>query len=235
MNDRLVMAETTAEATDAVPKPEFVMPTARILEPTLVRELIRQRQKMGIDRWDEVWEGVYVVPPSASNPHHFLASKLITILNPIIANQVRGPAQAGANVSDRRKGWEKSFRCPDVVVVLKEGKAVDCTTHWMGGPDFLIEIESPGDDTYEKIPFYSKIGVRELLIIHHDTRRLRLYRHDGKKLVQVGQADAEGGGPLESEVIPVKFLFKATKAGPRTVVQRTVVQRTGSKRKSWTV
>src|SRR5436305_884473 len=162
MNDRLVLDDTTAEDDAAIPKPEFVMPTARILEPALVRELIRERQTLGIDKCDEVWEGVYVVPPLANNPHQTLVMDFAEIIRALIGRE-NGQVFPGANVSDRRKNWEKSFRCPDVVVVLKDGKAVDCDTHWMGGPDFLIEIESPGDDTYDKIPFYSKLVVRELL------------------------------------------------------------------------
>ena len=43
----------------------------------------------------------------------------------------------------------------------------------MGGPDFLVEVQSPHDDTEVKIPFYSELQVRELLIIHRDTRALR--------------------------------------------------------------
>ena len=33
---------------------------------------------------------------------------------------------------------------------------------WTGAADFIIEITSPRDRTYEKIPFYSRIGVREV-------------------------------------------------------------------------
>src|SRR5215831_2995770 len=97
----------------------------------------------------------------------------------VIVLEARGQVFPGANVSDRRVGWKRKFRGPDVVVVLSGSRAVDCKTHWMGGPDFLIEVQTPGDQTEEKIPFYSEIGVQELLIVHRDTRQLRLYRHNG--------------------------------------------------------
>ncbi len=195
--------------------------TVWIVDPAVSREFIRERQERGIDKWDEVWDGVYVVPPLANNPHQDLALDLATVLHGVIKGEGLGRVQAGANVSDRRQGWDKNFRAPDVVVVLNGGRAVDCTTHWMGGPDFLIEIQSPNDDTDEKIPFYSSLRVRELLIIHRDTRQLRLYRHDGRNLVLVTPSDFEGQQWLVSEVVPLAFRRSGRRSGARTEVRRT--------------
>jgi Uma2 family endonuclease len=215
---------------ETIPKPALVMPRARILEPALVRDLVRQRQVRGIDQYDEVWEGVYVVPPSATNAHQALVFELATILAKVIQHESLGTVLPGVNVSNRRQGWEYSYRCPDVVVVLKEGRAIDCETHWMGGPDFLVEIECPGDETDKKIAYYDQLFVRELLIVHRDSRRLRLYRHDGRALVLAGRGDDEDREPLVSAVVPLKFTWKSTKTGPRTFIQRT-----DGKRNSWTV
>src|SRR5262249_59323091 len=109
-----------------------------------------------------------------------------------------GEVYPGANVSDRRKNWKENYRAPDVVVVLPKSRAVHCGTYLFGGPDFLVEIESPGDDTEEKVPFYGKIGVRELLIVHRDRRTLRLLRHDGRELVLVKPSTLEGKEGLVS-------------------------------------
>ncbi|SRR5579885_759436 len=193
----------------------------RILDPGLSREYIRQRQERGLDQYDEVWEGVYVVPPLANNPHQSLATALASILFYVINLENRGQAQAGANVSDRRDGWEHNYRDPDVVVVLNEGRAVDCGTHWMGGPDFLIEVQSPRDDTEEKIPFYSELQVRELLVIHRDTRHLRLFRHDGEQLTLVAESDPRGRCWLKSEVVPLSFRRKPGRGNPQVEVRRT--------------
>jgi Uma2 family endonuclease len=124
-------------------------------------------------------------------------------------------------VSDRRSGWDRNFRGPDIVVVLNNGLAIDCKTHWFGGPDFLVEVQSPGDQTDAKITFYSKLKVRELLIIQRDTRQLRLYRHNGQQLALVEPSEFQGGRWLRSEVLPLAFRRKALKGGPRTEVQRT--------------
>src|SRR5436309_1159729 len=150
----------------------------RILDPGLIDLFIRDRQERGADGPDETWEGVYTVPPLPNNEHQDVATALASFLFQVVTLEGRGRVQAGANVSDRREGWEHKFRGPDVVVVLNDGKAVDCGTHWIGGPDFLVEVQSPGDATEEKIPFYSALKVKELLIVHRDTRALRLYRHN---------------------------------------------------------
>jgi Uma2 family endonuclease len=193
----------------------------RILEPAIIRELIRDRQQRGIDKYDEVWDGVYVMPPLANNPHQRLVMDSTVILYQVITQEGRGQVLPGANVSDRRHHWDKNFRGPDVVVVLDDSRAVDCTTHWMGGPDFLIEIQSPGDDTDAKLPFYSAVQVRELLIIHRDTRVLRFYRHDGQQLAPVGPVKVEGKEWLTSAVVPLAFRRSGRRRNPRTEVRRT--------------
>jgi Uma2 family endonuclease len=148
----------------------------RILDEEIADELIRERRKKGHDDLDEVWDGVYVVSPLANNPHQTLATRLARILGTVVEDAGLGLVQCGANVSDRAgQDWVENYRVPDVVVALNDTRATDCGTHYCGGPDFLIEVQSPGDETDAKTPFYSRIGVRELPIVHRDTRRLRLY------------------------------------------------------------
>jgi Uma2 family endonuclease len=193
----------------------------RVFEPSLIRQLIKERQQRGIDKDDEVWDGVYVMPPLANNPHQGLVVDLTFILYQVITQEGRGQVLPGANVSDRRRHWDRNFRGPDVVVVLNGSRAVDCVTHWMGGPDFLIEVQSPHDDTDEKIPFYSAVQVSELLIIHRDTRVLRLYRHDGQQLVLVEPVDLQGEQCLASTVVPLAVRRTRHRRRWRTEVLRT--------------
>lgn len=191
----------------------------RILEPLIARDFIRERQGRCVDGPDEVWEGVYVVPPLANNAHQRLVGAYTSILTEVVANA--GQVQPGANVSDRRSGWSHSFRGPDVVVVLNGGIAEDCGTHWFGGPDFLVEVESPRDPIPEKLEFYAKIKVREVLVIHRETRQMTLYRHDGERLVPVPPTDRDGKKWLVSAVVPLAFRRRALKNGVQTDVQRT--------------
>ena len=39
----------------------------------------------------------------------------------------------------------------------------------------VVEIQSPGDETYEKLPFYAELGVSEVWIINRDSRSIEVY------------------------------------------------------------
>lgn len=192
-----------------------------VLDSSKGDDLIQERKRLGLDIYDEVWEGMYVMPSMPSNEHQTLLDDLGDIFTEVIKRPGLGQKLQGANVSDRRKGWEHNYRIPDLLVVLNNSRAVDCGTHFMGGPDFLVEIESPGDDTEEKVPFYSAIGVRELLIIHRDRRTLRLLRHDGTDLVEVATTTREGKQWLVSEVLPLAFRRTTSKGIAKNEVRRT--------------
>jgi Uma2 family endonuclease len=192
-----------------------------IRDAGLVDQLIEERKRKGIDLYDEVWEGMYVMPSMPSNAHQALVGDLDEIFREVVKKAGLGQTYPGANVSDRRKGWNHNYRIPDLLVVLSNSRAIDCDTHFFGGPDFVVEIQSPGDDTEEKVPFYGKVGVRELLIIHRDKRTLRLLRLEGNELVLVKPSLLEGREWLVSEVLPLAFRRTSIKGVARTQVCRT--------------
>jgi hypothetical protein len=192
-----------------------------IRDAGLIDPLIQERKRKGIDLYDEVWEGMYVVPSMPSNAEQLLVGDLGAIFAEVVKRPGMGQVYPGANVSDRRKGWEDNYRVPDLLVVLNDSRAVDCDTHFCGGPDFLVEVQSPGDDTEEKVPFYGKIGVRDLLIAHRDNRTLRLLRLEGEELVLVKPTLLEEKEWLVSAVLPLAFRRTLSKGKPRTQVRRT--------------
>ena len=192
-----------------------------VLDAGLLDLLIQERKRRGIDLYDEVWEGVYVMPMTPSLDHQQLVRRLSTILAEALDPRGKGDVYPGANVSDRRKDWKDNYRIPDIVAVLRNSRAVKCRTYVYDGPDFLVEVESPGDDTEEKVPFYTKIGVRELLIIHRDRRTLRLLRHDGHELALVEPSELDGKDWLVSDVLPLAFRRTTSKGVARTQVRRT--------------
>jgi Uma2 family endonuclease len=206
------------------------MNKALLLDPDILHEMIRQRHEWGIDRYDEVWDGVYILPSMPHLDHQELVHGLEIPLDVVVVQEKRGQLYPGANVSDRRTNWKENFRVPDIVVVLKNSRAVAYAAHFFGGPDFLVEIKSPNDDVDQKIPFYSRIRVQELLIIHRDTREVRLFRHDGEELVQVTPTPFPGGKWLVSKVISLAFRRKTVRG-----VARNQVRRTDGKAGSWVV
>ena len=129
---------------------------AIVLDDTEVRSLIERRRESGADRYDEVWDGVYVMAPLASNEHRRLAFELARVFAE--AAPSGATVLQGANVSDRQEEWEHNYRCPDVVVVLPGGRAIDAGTHWIGGPDLLVEVVSPNDRSRDKLGFYASLA-----------------------------------------------------------------------------
>ena len=146
-----------------------------ILDEELAERLKAERAERGGDRYDEVWEGVYMMAAMPNNEHRFFVSRLARILDEVIHDSGLGQAFPGCNVSDR-EDWEKNFRVPDVAVFLNGTAAIDRNTFWRGGPDFAVEITSRGDKSRDKFEFYASINTREVLIIDRDPWQLELYR-----------------------------------------------------------
>lgn len=132
------------------------MPTL-ILDPPphMLEELLEQRRRMGADRHDEVWNGVYHMVPGPNAPHSFIAHRLAVLLD--------APARAaGLHVGlEFNLGENKdNYRVPDMGVhrALRSGA-------WVPTAAIVVEILSPEDEAWQKLPFYAERGVDELLIV----------------------------------------------------------------------
>ena len=73
-------------------------------------------------------------------------------------------------------GWPNNYRAPDLVILLPERFAIDHNEYFEGGPNVVIEIHSPGDEAYDKLPFYADLRVTEVWIIDRDTCEPELYQ-----------------------------------------------------------
>ena len=189
-----------------------------VLDPLLERQLKAQREASGLDRYDEVWEGVYMMAPLANNEHQGIQSRLVAALQVAVGWDTAVRVLAGANVSDREDDWTHNYRIPDVVVVFPGGAARDCGTHWCGGPDFCVEITSPGDRSRDKLEFYAGVGVRELLLIEREPWAIELYRLAAGRLQLAGRSDAGTAETLASAVVPTSFRLVPGAPRPRIEV-----------------
>jgi len=180
----------------------------------LEEKLRAERQAKGLDRWDEVWEGVYVMPPMPNDEHQEIQAALIGILQHVIKWTGLGEVRGGVNISDREDDWRQNFRCPDVAVFLKGTSARNLQTFWLGGPDFAVEIVSPGDSAWDKLDFYASVGVGELLIIDRLPWKLELYRLNAGRSVEVGNSVSTSSELLQSGVVPLSFRLVAGGARP---------------------
>jgi Uma2 family endonuclease len=129
---------------------------ALILEPRVVDELIAQRRRSGIGRFDEVWEGVLHIVPVLRGEHADVAQQLAEILGPTARS-----AGLFATMSEFNVGVsEHDYRVPDGGIHRARLAGV-----WHDTAALVIEIVSPGDESWDKLPFYAAHGVDEVLIV----------------------------------------------------------------------
>ncbi|MCE3017999.1 MAG: Uma2 family endonuclease [Pirellula sp.] len=177
-----------------------------VCDEEIAEELIAKRQASGGDRYDEVWNGVYVMSPIANNEHQSLATQLACIFGSIIDWRGLGFTLAGANVSDREDDWTKNYRVPDVLVFSNDTKAINRHTHWFGGPELAIEIVSRGDKTLEKLDFYAAVGTQELLVIDRHPWKLTMYRYNAlSKSLEISECSEVSAEPIASRIFPIQF------------------------------
>lgn len=200
--------------------------TVMVLDQGIAARLKAERAATGLDRHDEVWEGVYMMAPIANNEHIDLQGRFVFAFRSAFGFDGPERVAAGGNVSDREDDWTHNYRIPDVIVVLPGSAARDCGTHWCGGPDLCVEVTSPGDRSREKLDFYAQIKVRELLLVDRDPWELELYGLKGGRLELVGRAAPGDPDVLVSTVVPVSLRLLPGQPRPRIeVAHRDGVQR----------
>jgi Uma2 family endonuclease len=202
--------------------------------------LIEERRRCdGADRYDEVWEGLYVMAPIPNDEHQDIQMNLGAAIKDAVGWDSGVLVRAGVNVSDRDENWTHNYRVPDVVVFLPGNPAVNHGTHWQGGPDFLVEIISRGERPRKKLPFYAKIGVREVLIVNRKTWTLELYSTAGSPAVLQLTTMAPLGSNIElrSNVLPMSFQLRPGTPRPRiqAVLTGSLASDVTRGRSSWSI
>jgi len=203
--------------------------TMLVTDPLMEERLKLQRREWGADRYDEVWEGIYVISPIPNVEHQQIVASLTAVFQETIGWPGLGDVLPGVNLTERDDDWEFDYRVPDVAIALKGGQVEDRDTHWRGAVDLLVEITSPGDRTRQKIPYYSRLRVRELWIVDRSTWTLELHRWRDGELRPAGQSSLESPNVLQSEVVPLQFRVVPGAARPNVEVTH------GESGRSWLV
>ena len=191
-----------------ISKAGAAMPTI-VLDETLAESILAERRAKGNRTGEEVWEGVTYIMPQPNNEHQDLAMMFALYFGiAVIVGGKGGRIQPSPNLSDRIDDWNKNFRNPDFAYFAPDTEADDQDSFWYGGPDFLLEIISPGDLSRDKLPFYARIGTREVLILDRDPWQFELYRLQDGEMELVGTAEPSDGMSLKSEVVPLTFALE---------------------------
>lgn len=157
-------------------------------QPAEIEALVERRRQLGLDRWDEVWEGVLHMNPPPGYAHEHILSQLHRILGPYAL-------EAGLDVvGGVGLGVAEDNRVPDLVLQRPQ----DARPQWQETLALAAEVRSPNDETLAKLPFYASHGVDELLIIDPQERSVEwLALGDKHKYEPVQRSGLIDLGPAE--------------------------------------
>jgi hypothetical protein len=131
--------------------------------PPELEALLARRRRAGVDRLDEVWQGVHHMVPGPSFEHAHVAQQLGELLGPVARAAGLVPTMHEFNLGES----EHDFRVPDGGL-HRPGAAGT----WLATAALVVEIRSPDDETWEKLPFYAAHRVDEVLIIDIADRKV---------------------------------------------------------------
>ncbi|MGH2854700.1 MAG: Uma2 family endonuclease [Solirubrobacteraceae bacterium] len=124
--------------------------------PAQLQELLEHRRRIGADHHDEMWQGVLHMAPAPRNAHADVQQQLSDLLGPLALRAGLHPLLAGAF----NLGEPQDYRVPDGGLLRDRRDAT-----WNPTAALVVEIVSPGDESWEKFPFYAAHGVDEVLIV----------------------------------------------------------------------
>ena len=192
-----------------------------VLSRNVAAKVLADREATGEHTRDEVWDGVTVIMPEADIEHDDIAGFFYRTFGAAFGVDPANRVHFRVNVSDRAEGWTDNFRVPDMMLFLAGNRAQAIGTHYVGGPDFALEVVSPDDRSRDKLDFYARIGTREVLIVDRDPWRLELYQlRRGRMRLRGAVAPGDTDG-LTSSVVPITFELVRGRPRPRVKIVHT--------------
>lgn len=131
--------------------------------PPEVQALLERRRRLGLDRKDEVWEGVLHVVPAREIRHAKITQQLAEILGATARAAGLSPAMAEFNLG----ASDQDYRVPDGGLLHPDARGT-----WLPTAALVVEIISPRDETWQKLPFYAAHDVSEVLIVDPQAREI---------------------------------------------------------------
>lgn len=145
-----------------------ILPThAVLIDPPA--SVLAERHRLGLDRFDEVWDGEHHMVPGPAPRHGRIELALVmALLGPARRHGLEVLHEQNLLLSEAAGFGD--FRIPDVVAFRPEQEG---RVGVIGPIALAVEIRSPGDESFQKLPFYERLGVGEVLIIDRDTALVR--------------------------------------------------------------
>jgi Uma2 family endonuclease len=155
--------------------------------PMELTELIERRRRLGQDMFDEVWDGVLHMNPGPAGAHGRIEHQLVVILTPL-AERAGLTSIGQFNVGE----GPDNFRVPDIGL----HRAWEDRTFYPTAA-LVVEIVSPGDESYQKFDFYGAHGVDEVLIVDPQERGVHWFGLVGPEHLAVDRSGLIELGPDE--------------------------------------
>jgi len=168
----------------------------RALMLEIPEELLTERRRKGLDKADEVWDGVLHMVPPPMRWHQSFGRRLLHALEPRV--EALG-LEIEYEIGLFRPGTgERDYRRPDLAIF----RTLHASARGIEGKaEVVVEILSPGDESREKFGFYAACGVLEYWIVDPQTREFELYvLRSGKYSIRKGKR-----GAARSSVLDVTF------------------------------
>ncbi len=166
--------------------------------------------------FDEMWEGELHMAPPPSEEHQRIGGELFLALHAtaVAAGLV---ARYDTGLFDPTAAEGSDYRVPDLMVFAtsrRSDRGVE------GDAALVVEIRSPGDESLDKVAFYQRVGVREIIMIDRDTRDLRHWRRAGDVLVE---AEPDAGAPVALSELAVTLQAVDGRLAVETAAGRTLI------------
>ncbi|MGQ0465861.1 MAG: Uma2 family endonuclease [Sporichthyaceae bacterium] len=155
------------------------------------QSMLDERRRLGLDKRDEMWDGELHMVPPPRDAHQGMSRDFYDAVAPL--------ARAVGLVVRWETGLfrhDSDYRVPD----LQFRRPEHGSERGSEGAELVVEVRSPKDETYQKLPFYAAVGVREMLVLHPEPRTAELYRLEEGVLRPV---DQDEDGALHCVVLDV--------------------------------
>jgi len=164
--------------------------------PAELDEILTRRHALGHDGYDEVWKGDYHMAPMAHPWHGY-------VQNQITSELARYVKSAGLfSMGPFNLGEPDDFRVPDGGV----HRHIPATP-FVATVAMVIEVVSPGDESWEKFGFYAARGVEEILIADPTERTIAMFVRAGAEFERTDRSELLG---VTAEVLRAAIAWPGT-------------------------
>jgi Uma2 family endonuclease len=133
--------------------------------------MLEERRRLGHDRFDEVWEGVLHMVPFPTPVHQLVERNLFLALN-TVAERRSLLAILNTGLYDPKTRGHASYRGPDISIIDRSAlsdRGIEGVAH------LVVEIISPDDESRDKLPFYARVGVREVWLLDPSKKTIEVF------------------------------------------------------------